>query len=373
MLIHLDDSVASRFDRLTTSELNALELIAQAACQGMHLVLVDGDLSRALQNKLGSFSERSSAFFRRQHEGLATSPRQLLKDSPVVIRACIVSSISKETEGHQTIYKCPLSFFDSFTKLLPVTLASEDMYDFNVLVSLARYFRSKCRLQSFRTEFTPAHCGGSGAKRVIQKLLEEKKIFIVITDSDQSLPTEPLGDTARIVSREICRSQHILREHIILKCRELENLVPDCILANILKDLPRSADLILRLSRLNFETLRLYGDFKNGVTMLEIRQYISAAPAKLQNALKRSIVDSHETIDPFCLENEDCKYSSCSCYVLPANGGKACTILKRSVDALEAIQGQELWEGLCDSHLQEIERVLTCVVYWGLAGNPIRA
>jgi hypothetical protein len=373
MLIHLDDSVAPRVDQLTASELNALELIAQAACQGMHLVLVDGNLSRALQDKLGSFSERSSAFFRRQHEGLATSPRQLLKDSPVVIRACIVSCISKETEGYQTIFKCPLSFFDSFNKLLPVTLASEDMYDFNVLVSLANYFRSKCRLQSFRTEVTPAHCGGSGAKRVIQKLLEEEKIFIVITDSDQRLPTGPTGDTARIVNLEIHKSQHIIREHITLRCRELENLVPDCILAKILKDLPRSADLILRLSKLNFEAARLYGDFKNGITLLEVRQYISAAPVKLQGALKRSIVDFHETIDPFCLENEDCKYSNCRCYVLPANGGKACTILKRSVDALQAIQGQELWEGLCDSHLQEMERVLTSVVYWGLALSPIRA
>ena len=190
MIILLDKTLGAYIDEFSDSEFNALEHIAQSACQGHHFVLIDGDLAKLLIGKLDRFSARASAFFRRAYEFLSTSPRHLVDRSSVVIRVCNIDSITVGYENSQTIIQCPLRDLDSSTILQPVTLACEDSTDCELFEILANHYRSKLHLQASQLRFTYANLGGSGAERVIPLLIRERRIFLVITDSDKSFESE---------------------------------------------------------------------------------------------------------------------------------------------------------------------------------------
>ena len=373
MIIFLDSTLGGDNIEFSDSELNALELIAQSACQGHHLVLVDGKLAKSLMGELDKFSARASAFFKRQYERLSSSPRHLLRDSSVIINVCNDDCITASSVNSQTIIKCPLRNLDSSTILQPLTLACEDSYDCNFFLILANHYRSRLHLQAFEIRVTHAHCGGSGAERVIGELIREKKIFLVITDSDKSSPSDVLGRTAKAVSKTLNATQHKLYEHIILNCREVENLIPDRVLGHVFNQNPRCSELLHRFSEANLDAPRLYGDFKEGITLHQMRKFASAANESMQSIFTKIEDDSAQHLNSFCISHSECANSECMCIVFPSNGGKESTILKRSIIELKKMGGCELWDGICEAHLRELDRVLKAIVFWGLASNPIRA
>jgi hypothetical protein len=373
MIIFLDSTLGDNIDGFTNSEFNALEHIAQSACQGHHFVLIDGDLAKLLIGKLDKFSARASAFFRREYEFLSTSPRHLLDRSSVVIRVCNVDCIAVSSEKSQTIIQCPLRDLDSSTILQPVTLACEDLNDCELFAILANHYRSRLHLQAFQIRVTYANLGGSGAERVIPPLIREERIFLVITDSDKSFKEDKLGDSARSVCRTLNNTNHKLHAHIILNCREIENLLPDRVLQTIFAQNKRCLELLNKFTEANLYEPRLYGDFKEGITLQQLRNYALSANESMRTKFKDIEAEFLQHHNPLCMSDPECMNSECTCIVFPSNGGKESTIAKRSINELNRMNGRELWDELCSAHLQELNRVLSAIVFWGFASNPVRA
>lgn len=273
MLIHIDDSVAAGYAEITERERGALQNLALAGREGAHFILASRNLSGILSKDL-EIGPRERSFYRDLHERYSTISgiRGIVSCS---IRACKDASTLEASDDNEI--RVPLDYFSTLASVRPALLVCEHLSDCSVLREMAQAYGVIVRSGSgVRINFENRLGGGSNLAAVTEAVfLEGNRILLIVVDSDRKTPNGALGSTSLAAQRIFNqnRPNQVAAKFVILRGKELENLLPDDFYRSEFDNSQHHSDSVkfmCSLTEHGFNVARLHVDIKEGLKVKQL-------------------------------------------------------------------------------------------------------
>lgn len=219
MIFYLTDSLRGNSDYLKSIK-HELHNLAYSAIEGSHYLTGDLDILGDCVT-LFEGDEEVSGFFRHLHENWYSMPvpecvshyMEVVKDNP-----------STREENGKTIAQRPITAFRKMTSLAPCQLVCENDSDCEFYKFVGEWYVRLNKINA-NVEFNTDGSGGCGlAKDKVRKHLLQDQICLCILDSDKWY--EGKDDNQNSVDCQEAYKGRTDCKCIILKVRELENLIP---------------------------------------------------------------------------------------------------------------------------------------------------
>jgi len=371
MIIQFDLSLLSDLPALTQGEWSALDLLARCHGEGKHLLMI----ARPLASKLASYHDKLSSYSQSIYHGIfqkaSSTPSGYLDRIGNTILVCKDSSNPAGGARKSNQIFVSLNWFSQSDRIQPSHLICEHISDCNVYIALASKYLHYISLHGLGLSFRKVSGGGHAIDDVIRDTLTDHSPALCIVDSDMDSPNAAaVGQTAHDAQKSYNKSGHDKSCFVILKARELENLLPDLVLEGVWPSETRQRTPIIRhLSRADSGDLRLFIDIKkNGLRLVNI---LACPRDKINDFSFISDPNLYPSVKDDCRASSFCGLAdSCECSLLAPLGGKA---LDLSVESIQRESFTSLLDGLCDAHKTELHRVLQLIVDWGVAAPRVTA
>ena len=374
MLISLDESLVEGVGAFDAVEWDALNNLAVAAREGRHFLLAPRSLAASLAEH-PMIGARERAFYRMLSERFSTLAAVTAAVS-ISIRVDRDSAPNRIVIGDRVQIRLPLGFFRTTRSVQSVILVAENRDDCVIIYEMTRAFARTKRVAAVQTslEFLPG--GGSQTYEVADDVLRAgERLVVVVVDSDRETPAGALGDTARNARRIFRERDRAFAELLILRARDLENLLPDDFYTLELGADQHHRDSIAFITNLNgagCETARLHIDIERGLRLRALL-HPERAPddfadvwGPVVSALRDSKLPStigHRQCakDELCGENGDC-----NCILTRENGADILPMAEVSFQR----RGRELWESM-PKFMESAASEMTRLIFdWGCASTP---
>ncbi|HEY0138454.1 MAG TPA: hypothetical protein VGB85_30420 [Nannocystis sp.] len=241
MLIVLDDAVLpADAAALSSAGRDALENLAKGAYEGNHMVTGSRKLLlrlKRLKAVLGaptcdrftylSFEVNDAA--RLRHEVRSLLIVHEVGYAPRIDRPAVA------LPGDPIVFRVGLDYFARTARIQPTQVIGEDQRDADFFSRLASAFA--LRHPGIVSATVPVAGGGVNTDRVLIAKAPHQ-IVLCVVDTDQDTPQAPPKDTARraIDAGETLRLQAHVADVYVLRCRELENMLPKTLVLAALPD-----------------------------------------------------------------------------------------------------------------------------------------
>jgi hypothetical protein len=363
MLIEIDSGVGAELESLSDAEWSSLDLLARAAGEGKHLLSVNRVLSHSLLSCVDRLSPYSLSIYNRLYKSAATGHPSLLGHlqlSVLVRRGCTPDK--QQVSGTYRII-LPLEWFSTTDKIQCTNFICENLTDCDVYLALAKKYMSKHSLRMASLHLKCVNGGGHNTGQVLDDALRGRHFTLCIVDSDQDTSRDMPGETARKAIEVFRKGNQPLSELIVIKARELENLLPDVVLEQVwLSVRVELRSRVRHLSRIPNHELRLYANIKSrDITLQDILNYLDQDEDAFSSLVKPDVLPEAQLR---CITDQACANATfCQCIILKSLPGDA---LANSVEVISRTAHVELWSDIHDVHSSELERVLKSIVNWGI-------
>lgn len=319
MVLILDDRLNDITD-WTLERISAIERLAQCAFDGFHIIVATSPkvIAHLMSLPLGTFSAVAIAMLKQLQSNYAFQG------------ALLNSGLSKLTiTTSDAIRELPEGAFGSLSidalkqiSLEPTILLAENVVDAKIFRFAARHYIASQRLRGIDVAAIERGGGGSQIAPEFEEIVNASRVFcIAVTDSDRNCAECGQSDTSKKCEKLAARAPN-LSAHIELPVRELENIVPACLLEDLVADQHIDAARTIQRVFFEFPDIRLYGDIKDGVNGERIFRLQQGSP---QRAFLLPVVKFLTRVENYCIRVEDChgarNQKGCSCIAIPKIGG----------------------------------------------------
>lgn len=371
MLIQLDDSICEGLATLSDEEWDALRNLAVAVKEGLHYLVVPRVLS-ALLSRDERLGLRERVIYREMNDRHSTNAvmAKNVITSVRLIRGVVPERI--KISGRTEI-RMPLAFFSMSKSSQATILLAENLSDCKLLRELTRAFVKSEGLGSARICFDDCLGGGATTSVLAEDIIKEnRRLMFSVVDSDRQTPFGSLGSTALTIQRVYNSLLPVNADLHILRCRELENLMPDDFYVDEFgshSDHKLSVDFLLSLLGSGCDNARLHVDIKRGLLLKDV--FMSPGmPSDFEavwGPLAQAVADGRLPVSAGCRDcaiAEKCaKPAECSCVLMRSNGAN---LLERGRTVWER-RSRELWNNLPYCLKQALAELCRSLFDWGCA------
>lgn len=324
MIIDIDRSVAdslvagAQVDNIVVG----LSDIARAVRRGDHVVVSD-------YYSLSVFCscELLEESVRRLYERLLrkVSSMHSLKMSLYVTVKIVDSGATcsfRAVDGRHEI-TMPISFLAQDHNLNRTILLAENLDDCCFFQWLGQYYISKKSLDTLKISCKKTGGGGDTTRQeYVNIATEERRFCLCFLDGDCSYPLSAVGETARKVIREHERIMPSLCAYHVIRCRDVENLVPMALLDALPRRSQQIDDGIAFFKSLPdhlFNEIAKCADIKKGLTRSKLLS--KNGPFRdFWDKCAGELIDFGFDVE--CKHGEDCDScgGACTCYITPNFG-----------------------------------------------------
>lgn len=337
MLLFLDHSLLTSLDANSSPfspTVIAVELAAEAARQGNHILCGDVRTFDSLLNLGAVFSARTSMLLERARS--KSTFRQELVDKVVwfvrVTESVAQPSMQINLKGQTEILLPPSNIAAKGTLLNKPKFIPENDNDGYFYEALTYQLievdpRAKESFSGVYLKFDLTQGGGQTTSNVYSNTKSAKDNFcLAVADSDQTYPTGPMGGTARaLLAVDIApHTKEWNARSLVLTVRAIENTFPKNVLVNAAKELD---DFLGQCAQniVNIHAAKphwIYLPLKKGVKCFEVKSKATAEQIFLANAI--GFAQCPNSSSTPCANREEC-----NTYLVPSLGtnllSKVCT------------------------------------------------
>lgn len=167
----------------------------------------------------------------------------------------------------------------------------------------------KYKKSNLKVQLRIENGGGNTITDVFKRKIEENiDLCLTILDSDKKFDNDTIGETAKRLKREIdAILTPKVHYHIVEKCRELENLLPEGFYYKKYAHDVNKNPIFNKIDSLNKmdKTLIYYIDMKKGLKHFDVRKYLQLSHITADKiAYKNTPICSQ---DLFCNRRDDCR------------------------------------------------------------------
>jgi hypothetical protein len=372
MLIQLDDSLRESIEELTQPEWDGLINLAVAAREGHHFLIAPRALAETL-SKQTTLGLRERTLYKTLNDRYSTLAGMA---NQVSFRVRVTRDLvaNRVVRGAIVEITLPLSVFSSTTAIQPAILLCENLDDCELIYEFVRAFAHAERLGAIKTSLEMRSGGGSTTADVAGAVLSAgKRMLVAVVDSDRVSPCGALGGTASNTLREFNNWGSPTGELIILKARDLENLLPDEFYRNEFShdaDHGSSVAFLTALADSNCGDARLHIDIKKGLVLKDIL----AGPSRPQDfgnvwgtvvnrVEERRLPCSEACVT--CADADSCSSpEACGCILTRSNSAN---LLSRGSVGFRR-NGRDWWRTLPHWLKTPANELARTVFDWGCAG-----
>lgn len=370
MLIELHSSLQDQLkDGAVDREIaiDALDNLALGRKEGKHILFGDRITLEALLT-CDLLHAKSKSIFRRVLENvpqIGEFARTVERRIEVV--ANNIPGPTKSIEGTREVIRVPARYFADSMLVQPAVLLGEHRRDAEIFLIMARVYAVNNRLHGIPIEADLQGGGGSATANAYENLQRlQRRLCICIVDSDRPAPGAALGSTARGVMA-VDDPIFPLSELQVLKYRELENLIPTRLFADVSTGDVNRMEAVSRLERLEVTAhagLRHHLDLKDGTSLH--KAILSRSPtspeAKYWTSLLPTLVALGARLEVECQANGTCAAPErCRCILFPGFGE---TILDTLASRLNETTPSKVAEAVCAHTASEWARLGSIVLAW---------
>jgi hypothetical protein len=373
MLIQLDNSLLDSLWELTEPEWDGLHNLAIAAREGNHYLIAPRELAQSLSHaaRLGLRERTLYRVINERYSTLAGMAHQV--SFKVRVARDIVAD--RIVAGRNVEITLPLSYFSSTTTIQPVILLCENLDDCKLIYEFVRTFAHAERLGAIKTSLDMRPGGGSTTADVAESILRpDRRMLVAVVDSDRESPGGALGGTALNTRRVFANWQRATSELIILKGRDLENLLPDEFYRTEFgQDSVHggSVAFIAALVGSNCGSARLHIDIKKGLMLKDIlkrpnppQDFEGVWGAVVTSVAKGRLPCSEACVG--CADAGSCSSpNACGCILSRSNSAD---LLSRGRVGFQH-HGRQWWRTLPDCLKSPLSELARTVFDWGCAGS----
>lgn len=374
MLFIIDESIAealSTQDEPDDGILEAVEYVARARQYGYHLLFASRSTLEVLRrcNQLENSARNVYERIYSQLPQMGALPGKFTRHIEVVSNE-LAPNI--RIEGHTKVLRIPASHLANMGSVAETTLLCENQSDCDFYAAIAEVYLIRADLKTIRIVLEPRGGGGSTvsvAYRSLQK--RNRQLCLCVVDSDKKHPEGTIGETARLVEQANDPEQ-LFCEHLIIRSREVENLIPTPVLSSIAT--PQIVRAIMFLEALAHSTViqsRWYIDIKDGLKLGEIHHTSDEQERTYWTRIYQEIKAFACNIEHGCEVHPQCQNKDeCKCFVMPGLGKN---ILDRTLEFVKAGSLHRLERNAHDHTKSEWEEIGRVVSSWCCGGSPIRS
>lgn len=223
MLITLLDELERCLDPITPEVLAALENLGLAHAEGKHWLAMSKSLTRRLKD-LAGLGERARGAYTRtswDHDAARTARAQVA--AYVVVEP--PGSVSRIEAGPPWRCFVDLLYFKDSERVQRARLVGEDMRDAYLYGRFAEAYRRRLQKGS-RFVLQPVPGGGANTHRVFDDQARRGPTICVVDQDPKSPPQERTADKVLARLPRLREDGHVA-EVVVLRCHELENLIPE--------------------------------------------------------------------------------------------------------------------------------------------------
>jgi hypothetical protein len=244
----------------------------------------------------------------------------------------------------------------------PPKLVLEDMNDQNIYMKICEWFTSNNKyLGKHRLSFDILHGGGNRTASICKSLIEKGHNVFCICDSDSKYNGDNVQhETAKKVE-EVFTNLGKKDNLYILKCQEVENLIPPSLLAETANQTQQSAINFINHITSLFPEAYMYMDIKNGFTYNSVFKEIPDNYSNYWQPLFLSFTCSSYTGLKLKIESHE----------LPNNSKIICKLSSLIPHAVERLVRSSEIE-LIEPIRIEWEKIALNLYSWGCASHPIK-
>lgn len=220
--------------------------------EGNHLLMASELLCDHFQSKLSDSRAKSALNYLKNHCSFSYDVDWIMQ---VVIN---------DDKNNQ--HEISIDFFERTSSIQPVCILGENTHDVDFFVSICKMY-----YEGISINHTEENGGGSFTAQKLKRLQKEKRLGLVIVDTDKKFDTDDYGKTYKEVFKAYNKNAKNIFLHT-LNFHEIENLLPFSFLMKVTnKDGKCFLRKIVDINDCLKNILRYY-DIKNGVTIDAIEQ-----------------------------------------------------------------------------------------------------
>lgn len=346
MFFVIDKSILKLIKNIdkNTKLASAFENIAQARISGKHILFGDRETLSFL-SKERNLSQIARSTYHKIYESL---PQIKTLYDHFDYKVHIVSDETVTPTNNyvpDNDFKVPVENWFQISFALEPVFLSENQIDLKFYNIIAKTYLSKYKIGKIPIRFDPRGGGGSTTYIEYETIAEKKdKFCLCIVDADYKFPKSSTGETARKIIEIHNKYKPRFSRYYIIKSREIENLIPNKIFKDIIKDQrSKYVDFLINSEKNNIHDVKRYIDIKEKV---EIKEIVSSE----NNEYKNFWIDIFNKLHKKnikkinCFPDFVCDPNECNCVLFVGFGDK---ILEQSVDYMEKMTPQKISE--CDN------------------------
>ena len=226
MLFRLDKSLSALLCQSWSGQsalyARVLERLLIAHADGLHLFLIDPDIAKSLDCEL--LSDRARATARR----IALEFPTLASITTTITRSIAVFPngwpTTKQSLGPKIHWEVGINLLDNATTLRESAAIAEDTTDLDIIALIAQGLLKKGD-HRMRVKMERHHGGGDRINSSIWERRLDKRLIVVLVDSDIEHPHDQLGETCQKAHKAL-NGYSLPNELLVLPVREIENIIP---------------------------------------------------------------------------------------------------------------------------------------------------
>lgn len=274
MLILLDKNIAEAADELTKNELDALDDVLLCHSKLYHYVGAAKRVASVLAEKLATRLTERSLQTLKLISGQSSDLTAIIQSSKLyaIIRRSDVAGVTTQFLDSQQTWICDLQYAARWFSQ-PSTLIGEHLIDTKILKVAAADMALEAGISLNMQRLNCEMSGGCGSAWEVLKNRIESALcpVLCVIDSDKFSPTPVLTPAVEKCHKVIAEMSGI-SSFFEIEQREIENLLPDVLLAGAISMLPQSPDRdaievkygMLKGLRKNFPAIYRHVDIKEG-------------------------------------------------------------------------------------------------------------
>jgi hypothetical protein len=361
MLLVLDASLINEIESSENNNaINALNLIAHSRRLGKHIVLGNRSVVKYLAT-CDFLSAQSRSVYRKIYEQLPITSGYInnIHLSIEIFSGSLLEVTDKE---NFRVIRVPVKYFTDFSILNKSVLLFEDMTDSDIYKIIVRYYLYRNNLGNIKIDYEPRNGGGQNTHKAFAEIQRSEQSFcLCLLDSDKKHAMAEIGSTAKSVVK-INDNNKPFCDVLILKFREIENLIPTLMYKEIFEsdiNKKEAVNFLKRVDESDLSETRKYLDMKKGLNLEKV--FKEKSQTDFREYWVEFAMGFHDRKFDKCLTEKKClkdKSSVCNCNITLGFGDNILKeIEKRYAD-------QDISHMISGELILEWERIGSIITAW---------
>lgn len=247
----------------------ALDELTMAYQKGYHLLYADYEVLKVLKEypPISLRTRSTFAYLFNRFSTMRPPYEHITRYFEIIPEYDIVE---RRNVNGKEIIKLSINYFSQKSLSAKAILLSENLNDTEFYKTVGEVYKSKNRLRGLRIIYQPIGGGGSTLANQYEQIQNAAEYFcLAIIDSDKGFPNSSCGMTAKNTF-EIKNPQSIFSDAYMLPTREIENLVPSRIYAEITNGSRERQKTLTLLRRMENRESYKFFDIKKGIYYYEL-------------------------------------------------------------------------------------------------------